>query len=956
QPIFPTESLDETTPLPELSFEDFLEPTTEKGGQHMDIDVVQSDEDGALTEEEQVDPANDSLNTPQFKKNMVHILEDKRLTTPGLTVLKSHAIKVVTAGSGVGFGTGTGATVSTSAPLKAQITDVKILNKLKPIASNTVKIGNTTIATTPGGVTKTLNTMAMTQIKTPDGRVLFVQKSVPGTSALVAGSQTGGIRRLVAPTGIQKAVLSKGVTIAGTGLVKATVPGKVGHPTTSTGGSTFTIKGITPLVGASAKPSSSPVTSPSSTVSASTTGQPTKIHVVRTTDGKYIKINQASSSLLLNAKPQGTGTTPVKLPPTAGNVVVGKPVGQVVLKAGTPLKQGVTQGTASPGKMLVQSAGKQIVVSSKNIIKLSPKPGATSSITNTGGSTPGGASSSGLHAIQLPGKGGVQYVRVLTNTKGAAGASAAPAAVPKTTPVQKVTVVRSPSGATASSTGSATATAATSTASGTKALGSTSQIVLRGTGGNIVPLPHMATLVSKRALGANTNANATESPTSTSSNSTSPDSPRKHRLTDLNMQLKHLTAGSDASDSSDPGPEAKKPRYVITMHQGKQRMQSTSQQGPNLVGRQQANSNSTTSSPNAPKKIYNFVKSTGSNGVKYMICNSGVPQTSTSSMRRGYTGYVDNKVRQPMPMASQQQRFKQMNPQQQAKHLQLQAQAKQRIRQQQLQNQNQSQPKPAPVQQQTLPTLANSSKAPAPGKPLFDILKPPAAGAAPAIDALAGLTSRRKHCNCSKSQCLKLYCDCFANGEFCQDCTCKDCFNNLDYEVERERAIRSCLDRNPSAFKPKITAPNSGDMRLHNKGCNCKRSGCLKNYCECYEAKIPCTSICKCVGCRNMEDRPDVDMDSLDGMMGTQSSQKAKEGHDKHGQENRSNLYLTDDVIEATIMCMISRIVMHEKQSMPIEDTEREVMEELGESLNQIITFAKEKHDTSQLDDSKTTV
>lgn len=48
--------------------------------------------------------------------------------------------------------------------------------------------------------------------------------------------------------------------------------------------------------------------------------------------------------------------------------------------------------------------------------------------------------------------------------------------------------------------------------------------------------------------------------------------------------------------------------------------------------------------------------------------------------------------------------------------------------------------------------------------------------------------------------------------------------------------------------RPKITAPNSGDMRLHNKGCNCKRSGCLKNYCECYEAKIPCSAMCKCVG------------------------------------------------------------------------------------------------------------
>lgn len=60
---------------------------------------------------------------------------------------------------------------------------------------------------------------------------------------------------------------------------------------------------------------------------------------------------------------------------------------------------------------------------------------------------------------------------------------------------------------------------------------------------------------------------------------------------------------------------------------------------------------------------------------------------------------------------------------------------------------------------------------------------------------------RRKHCNCTKSQCLKLYCDCFANGEFCKDCNCKDCFNNIDYEEERQKAIRICLERNPHAFK-----------------------------------------------------------------------------------------------------------------------------------------------------------
>lgn len=105
-----------------------------------------------------------------------------------------------------------------------------------------------------------------------------------------------------------------------------------------------------------------------------------------------------------------------------------------------------------------------------------------------------------------------------------------------------------------------------------------------------------------------------------------------------------------------------------------------------------------------------------------------------------------------------------------------------------------------------------------------------------------------------------------------------------------------------------------------------------------------------------MEDRPDVDMDSLDSLADVkQQARKAKNINGTQTQDNRSNAYLTDDVIEATIMCMISRIVMHEKQNMPIEDTEREVMEELGESLNQIITFAKEKNDTIQTEDPKTT-
>ncbi|KAH8284835.1 hypothetical protein KR054_001645 [Drosophila jambulina] len=1004
-PLSPTDSLDDNTPLPELSFEDLLEPAEDKSPQHMDIDALDSEEEDASGR----DMANDSLQTPQFKKSAVHILENKRLSTSGVApVLKTHAIKVVTSGTGLGGLGGTSA--SSTTPVKPQITDVKILNKLKPINSSSSSSSVTSnvkivTAATSAGVTKTLNNL--TQIKTPDGRILYVQKSTPGTptaakSATVAAPPTGGIRRLVAPTNIQKAVLSKGVTIAGTGLVKAAVPVKA----SATSSVPITIKGITPLVAGGAAAGgvggkTATTTSPT-TNAAAAAPLATKIHVVRTADGKIIKINQTTSPVVLNAKPPVGGATvtagssaatPVVISPTKGSVVLSsKSVGQVVVKSGAPAAAQVKQATATtgsvsnaagagtPGKMVVQSGGKQILVSSKNIIKLSPKPGATSAITNTAGGQGGSLSTSGLHAVQMPGKGGVQYVRVLNSNKAAAAttaagtnvtatsaaaagtstsATAAAGPVPRAMPGQKITVVRSQAGAfTATSPSTSAAAPAAPAQRANHNVSSNSNKIIMRSMGSIVPLPSMQTLVSKvckvsltvssisnvtdplqRALGASTNATKSASVASSSSGASGQqESPRKHRLTDLNMQLKHLAASSgEASDSSDAGPEAKKPRFVITMQQGSQQ--------------QRLATGSNTSPPT--KKIYNFTKTTGTNGVKYMICNSGVPQAATSSMRRGYTGYVDNKLRRPLSIASQQARFKQMTPQQQTKHLQLQAQAKQRIRQQQLQTAGQAKGG------NTLPTLPTQppqvTKAAAAGKPLFEILKPPStgAGSGPAADALAGMTSRRKHCNCSKSQCLKLYCDCFANGEFCQDCTCKDCFNNLDYEVERERAIRSCLDRNPSAFKPKITAPNSGDMRLHNKGCNCKRSGCLKNYCECYEAKIPCTNICKCVGCRNMEDRPDVDMDSLDGLLGAKSSRKLPNASDKQTPKNRSKMYLTDDVIEATIMCMISRIVMHEKQGLPVEDTEREVMEELGESLNQIILFANEKNNTSvQLDES----
>jgi len=100
-------------------------------------------------------------------------------------------------------------------------------------------------------------------------------------------------------------------------------------------------------------------------------------------------------------------------------------------------------------------------------------------------------------------------------------------------------------------------------------------------------------------------------------------------------------------------------------------------------------------------------------------------------------------------------------------------------------------------------------------------------------------------CNCKNSGCLKRYCECFSKMKFCDvNCQCKNCLNNIKNEKERNEAIRIYLIKSPISFKKM-------NMDLNSVTCNCKKSNCLKNYCECYQFGLKCTYNCGCVDCKN---------------------------------------------------------------------------------------------------------
>ena len=85
-------------------------------------------------------------------------------------------------------------------------------------------------------------------------------------------------------------------------------------------------------------------------------------------------------------------------------------------------------------------------------------------------------------------------------------------------------------------------------------------------------------------------------------------------------------------------------------------------------------------------------------------------------------------------------------------------------------------------------------------------------------------------CYCTKTRCIKKYCECFSNNRYCKNCHCSNCLNIPEYSGIELAKICTETDQ---VF------------------CTCTKSNCNKKYCECYKSSQKCNDKCRCVNCRN---------------------------------------------------------------------------------------------------------
>lgn len=111
-------------------------------------------------------------------------------------------------------------------------------------------------------------------------------------------------------------------------------------------------------------------------------------------------------------------------------------------------------------------------------------------------------------------------------------------------------------------------------------------------------------------------------------------------------------------------------------------------------------------------------------------------------------------------------------------------------------------------------------------------------------------------CKCKKTNCLKLYCECFIRGGMCgKNCKCENCMNNLEHLEIRNLLMADHLEKR-NVELPGLGIDSDHFQKLSFKNvthCRCSKTGCNKRYCECFRVGRACTARCVCKNCDNCE-------------------------------------------------------------------------------------------------------
>ncbi|XP_037049275.1 protein lin-54 homolog [Bradysia coprophila] len=145
------------------------------------------------------------------------------------------------------------------------------------------------------------------------------------------------------------------------------------------------------------------------------------------------------------------------------------------------------------------------------------------------------------------------------------------------------------------------------------------------------------------------------------------------------------------------------------------------------------------------------------------------------------------------------------------------------------------------------------------------------------------------------------------------------------------------------------------------KGCNCKRTKCQKNFCECYKNSKLCTEFCKCIDCQNCpscnaeEEIPLLEVVKEETFeLQDEQVQVAEEGYIIQNEmpiscyaiapkKKRLNV-LTGDIIESTMECVISQAEECQTNNVNTKTAELLILEEFGRCLDEVRRLTNMQH------------